>query len=201
MLSLFNNLRSVARFSGFTSLSPTPCNALGVDDAYLIGSGLSLAGGLFSGLFGSSAQKSTNRTNYKIWLQQQDFNRQEAEKQRQWQQLMQNLYGTSSAKANDLRSAGLNAKLGDVSASSIGSGASASLSSLPEMRPYNVGADISMGINNAASTFYHGYQAETERLSQQSQQDVNDTLVNLNKMRADTEKLVRVLSAQSNEVK
>jgi tellurite resistance protein len=199
MLSLFNNLRSVARFSGFTSLSPTPCNALGVDDAYLIGSGLSLAGGLFSGLFGSSAQKSTNRTNYKIWLQQQDFNRQEAEKQRQWQQLMQNLYGTSSAKANDLRSAGLNAKLGDVSASSIGSGASASLSSLPEMRPYNVGADISMGINNAASTFYHGYQAETERLSQQSQQDVNDTLVNLNKMRADTEKLVQ--TAQSQHIK
>lgn len=200
MLILFNNLRSVARYSGCTSLAPTPCNALGVDDAYLIGSGLSLAGGLFSGLFGRSAQKSANRANYKIWLQQQDFNRQEAEKQRLWQQRMQDLYGTSSAKANDLRSAGLNAKLGDVSASSIGTGSSAIAPNAPEMRSYNLGSDISQGINNASSIFTQGYQAETERLSQQSQQAVNDSLANLNEMRTQTEKLVQNLKNQDYKI-
>lgn len=191
MLSLLNNLRSVARFSGITSFASPPCNVLGVDDAYVLGSGLSLAGGLFSGFLGSQSQKSTNRTNYKIWLQQQEFNRQEAEKQRLWQQKMQDMYGTSVAKANELRAAGLNAKLGDVSASQIGSGASSSSPAAPDIRSYNPGVDISQGINSAASTFFDGYKAETERLSQQSQQSVNDTIVNLNKMRADTETLVQ----------
>lgn len=191
MLCILNNLQSVARISGNTSFVPAPCNVFGVDDAVLIGGGLSALGGVFSGLFGSSSQSKANNMNYKIWQEQKEFNRQEAQKQRDWQQKMQDLYGTSSAKANDLRAAGLNAKLGDVSASQIGSGSSASAPSAPEMRSYNVGADIAQGINSASSTFIQGYQAHTERLAQQSQQSVNDTIVNLNKMRADTEALVQ----------
>ena len=86
MLSLINNLRSVTRISGNTSFVPTPCNVMGIDDAILIGSGLGVLGGAFSGLFGSSSQSSANRTQLKIWREQRDFNRQEAEKQRYWQQ-------------------------------------------------------------------------------------------------------------------
>lgn len=163
MSSLINNLQSVARISGNTSFVPAPCNAFGVDDAILIGGGLSALGGVFSGIFGKSAQSSANRMNYKIWKEQQAFNREEAQKQRDWQQKMQDLYGTSTAKANDLRAAGLNAKLGDVSASSVGSGASATAPNAPEMRPYNAGADIAQGINNAAQTFIAGYNAVTQR--------------------------------------
>ena len=180
MLSLINNLRSVTRISGNTSFVPTPCNVMGIDDAILIGSGLGVLGGAFSGLFGSSSQSSANRTQLKIWREQRDFNREEAEKQRNWQQQMQELYGTSSAKANDMRSAGLNAKLGDVSASSVGTGATATSPAPPDIRPYNAGADIAQGFNNAAQTFIAGYNSETQRRAQESQKAVNDSIVALN---------------------
>lgn len=180
MLSLLNNLKSVTRISGNTSFVPTPCNVMGIDDAILIGSGLGVLGGAFSGLFGSSSQSSANRTQLKIWREQRDFNRQEAEKQRAWQQQMQEMYGTSSAKATDLRYAGLNDKLGDVSASSVGSGASAVAPNAPDIRPYNAGADIAQGFNNAAQTFIAGYNSETQRRAQESQKSVNDSIIALN---------------------
>lgn len=187
-MCIFNNLQSVARITGNTSFLSPACN---IDPALAVLAGGSLLGGVFSGIFGSQSQRSANRTNLKIWREQRDFNREEAQKQRDWQQRMQDLYGTSSAKANDLRSAGLNAKLGDVSTSAVGTGASATAPSAPEIRPYNAGSDIAKGIDTAASTYVQAYEAETERLSQQSQQSVNDTLVNLNKMRSDTEKLIQ----------
>lgn len=171
---LINNLQSVARISGNTSFLSPPKN-FGLGAAAILG-GASLFGGALSGIFGSSAQSSANRMNYKIWKEQKEFNREEAQKQRDWQQKMQDLYGTSTAKANDLRAAGLNAKLGDVSASSVGSGASATAPNAPEMRAYNAGADIAQGINSAAQTFIAGYNAETERKAQQSQQAVNESL-------------------------
>lgn len=180
MLSLINNLRSVTRISGNTSFVPAPCNVMGIDDAILIGGGLSVLGGAFSGLFGSSSQSSANRTQLKIWREQRDFNREEAEKQRNWQQQMQEMYGTSSAKANDMRSAGLNAKLGDVSASSVGTGATATSPNAPEIRPYNAGADIAQGFTNAAQTFIAGYNSVTQRRAQDSQKSVNDSIIALN---------------------
>lgn len=178
MCSLINNLQSVARLSGNTFFVPVPCNFDPVTAGVIAGG--SLFGGLFSGLFGSSSQSKANKMNYKIWQEQKQFNREEAQKQRDWQQKMQDLYGTSIAKANDLRAAGLNAKLGDVSASSVGSGATATAPSVPEMRAYNAGADIAQGINNAAQTFIAGYNSETQRRSQESQKAVNDSLVALN---------------------
>lgn len=165
---------SVARFTGNTPFLSPPKN-FGLGAAAILG-GASLFGGALSGIFGSSAQSSANRMNYKIWKEQQTFNREEAQKQRDWQQKMQDLYGTSTAKANDLRAAGLNAKLGDVSASTIGSGASATSPNAPEMRAYNAGADIAQGINNAAQTFIAGYNSDTQRRAQQSQQNVNESL-------------------------
>ena len=49
--------------------------------------------------------------NYKIMQEQNRFNAEEAKKNRDWQELMYRMFGTSSAKANDLRAAGLNACL------------------------------------------------------------------------------------------
>lgn len=196
MSNFLNNLQSVARLTGNTSFVPAPCNVFGVDDAILVGSGISALGGLFSGIFGSSSQNKANKMNYKIWKEQEAFNHNEAIYQRQWQQQMQDMYGTPSAKASMLRAAGLNAKLGDTSMSQIGSGASAQSPSAPQMQSYNAGADIAQGINSGVNTFLSGYSAQTERLSQQSQQSVNDSIVNLNKMRTDTEKLVQDLKHQ-----
>ena len=47
--------------------------------------------------------------NYKIMQEQNRFNAEEAKKNRDWQELMYRMFGTSSAKANDMRAAGLNA--------------------------------------------------------------------------------------------
>lgn len=187
-----NNLLSIARVSGNTtfntSLSKSEPISLGT--AAILG-GASLLGGITSGLFGSHSQSSANRMNYRIWQEQKQFNAEQARLQREWQERMMLLYGSSSAKANNLRAAGLNAKLGDTSMSSIGQGASASSPSAPVMQSYNAGADIAQGINNSASFFLEGYKAYTDRLAQQSQQSVNDTLVSLNKMRVDTEALIQ----------
>lgn len=196
MSNFLNNLQSVARITGNTCFVPTPCNAFGVDDAILLGSGISALGGLFSGIFGSNNQDKTNKMNYKIWKEQQAFGHNEAILQRMWQQQMQDLYGTPSAKASMLRAAGLNSKLGDISMSQIGSGASAQSPSAPQMQSYNAGADIAQGLTSGVNTYLSGYSAETERLSQQSQQSLNDSIVNLNKMRTDTEKLVQNLKHQ-----
>ncbi len=178
MCSIINNLQSVARLSGNTFFVPASCNFDPVTAGVIAGG--SLFGGLFSGLFGSSSQSKANKMNYKIWQEQKQFNREEAQKQRDWQQRMQDMYGTSIAKANDLRAAGLNSKLGDVSASSVGSGATATAPPAPEMRAYNAGADIAQGINNAAQTFIAGYNSETSRRSQESQKSVNESLIALN---------------------
>lgn len=178
MCSFIFNLQSVARISGNTCFVPAPCNFDPVTAGVLAGG--SLIGGIFSGLFGSSSQSNANKMNYLIWQQQKKFNREEAQKQRDWQQKMQDLYGTSTAKANDLRAAGLNQKLGDVSASSVGSGATATAPAAPDMRAYNAGADIAQGINNAAQTFIAGYNSETQRRAQESQKAVNDSIFALN---------------------
>ena len=195
-MSILSNLQCVARLSGNTSFVPAPCNVFGVDDALLIGAGISTLGGMFSGLFGSHNQNQTNKMNYRIWKEQEAFNAQQSDVQRRWTELMQNRFGTPVAKANFLRSAGLNAKLGDTSMSQIGSGSTAQSPSAPEMRSYNPGADISQGINSGVSNFLQGYHEQTERLSQQSQQQVNASISNLNDMRAETEKLVQDLRKQ-----
>ena len=72
--------------------------------------------------------------------EQNRFNAEEAEKTRKWQELMYQMYGTSSAKANDLRAAGLNAMLGDVSASgNVSSGATATAAEAAQMMPTDYG--------------------------------------------------------------
>lgn len=172
---------------------------IGLGAAALIGGGSAL-GSLASGIFGASAQKSANKQNYNIWKEQKEFNRVEAQKQRDWQQRMQDMYGTSSAKANDLRAAGLNAYLGDVSASQVGSGSSASIGSAPEMQPVNPMSGVGGAIQSGANTFSQLLEQVTARRSQQSQEEVNDTIVNLNKMRADTEQLVQNLKRQDSKI-
>ena len=89
----------------------------------LVGGAFGLASSLLGGLFGKSNTQKTNEMNYRIMQEQNRFNFEEAKKNRDWQEMMYRMFGTSSAKANDMRAAGLNALLGDVSASgNVGSG-------------------------------------------------------------------------------
>ena len=89
----------------------------------LVGGALGVASSLLGGLLGNHNTNKINQMNYRIMQEQNRFNAEEAKKNRDWQELMYRMFGTSSAKANDMRAAGLNALLGDVSASgNVGSG-------------------------------------------------------------------------------
>ena len=147
MLSNFI-IRSTAAFGG-TPFRLKKCTALGsagtgaaagaaaggVPGA-LVGGALGVAGSLLGGLFGKHNTDKTNAMNYKIMQEQNRFNAAEAEKLRDWQETMYRMFGTSSAKANNMRAAGLNALLSDVSASgNVGSGASATAAESAQMMP------------------------------------------------------------------
>ena len=125
MLSNFI-IRSTAAFGG-TPFRLRKCTALGSAGAgagagaavggvpgALVGGALGVASSLLGGLFGKSNTNKTNKMNYKIMQEQNEFNKEEAQKNRDWQEMMYRMFGTSSAKADDMRAAGLNALLGDV---------------------------------------------------------------------------------------
>ena len=100
--------------------------AVGGAPGALVGGALGIASSLIGGLFGKHNTDKTNQMNYNIMQLQNRFNAEEAKKNRDWQELMYRMFGTSSAKASDMRAAGLNALLGDVSASgNVGSGGAA----------------------------------------------------------------------------
>lgn len=191
MLSNFI-IRSTAAFGG-TPFRLNKCTALGsagtgaaagasaggVPGA-LVGGALGIAGSLIGGLFGKRNTDKTNELNYKIMQEQNRFNAAEAQKLREWQEMMYRMYGTSSAKANDMRAAGLNALLGDVSASgNVGSGASASGAESAQMMP----ADYSF-IGDAAQrglTAYNTTRSVDASVSlQKSQENVNKSIEGVN---------------------
>lgn len=185
-------LRSTAAFGGApfrfnkcTALSSTAGGAAGgaavggVPGA-LVGGALGLASSLLGGLFGKSNTNKTNEMNYKIMQEQNRFNAEEAKKNRDWQELMYRMFGTSSAKANDMRAAGLNALLGDVSASgNVGSGAAATAAESAQMMP----TDYSF-IADAADSGLSGYNTmrsvDASVSLQKSQENVNKSIEGIN---------------------
>ena len=93
---------------------------------------------------------------------------------------MYRMYGTSSAKANDMRAAGLNALLGDVSASgNVGSGAAASAAESAQMMP----ADYSF-VGDAANRGLAAYNTtrsvDASVSLQKSQENVNRSIEGIN---------------------
>ena len=141
-------LRSTAAFGGspFRLFKSTALGSAGAGAAggaaiggapgALVGGALGLAGSLIGGLFGKSNTNKTNKMNYQIMQEQNRFNREEAQKNRDWQEMMYRMFGTSSAKAADMRAAGLNPLLGDVSSSgNVGSGSAASAAESAQMMP------------------------------------------------------------------
>lgn len=184
-------IRSAAAFGGapFRLVKSTALGSAGAGAAggafagvpgALVGGALGMASSLIGGLFGSSNTQKTNQMNYRIMQEQNRYNAEEAQKNRDWQELMYRMFGTSSAKANDLRAAGLNALLGDVSASgNVGSGASASAAESAQMMP----TDYSF-VGDAAS---HGLAAYNTTRSvdasvslQKSQENVNKSIEGVN---------------------
>ena len=146
----------------------------------LVGGALGLAGSLLGGLFGNHNTNKTNSMNYKIMQEQNRFNSEEAQKNRDWQEMMYRMYGTSSAKAADMRAAGLNALLGDVSASgNVGSGASATAAESAQMLPSDysyVGESVNRGLAD-----YNTMRSVDASVSlQKSQENVNKSIEGVN---------------------
>lgn len=184
--------RSAAAFGG-APFRLTKCTALGSAGAgaaggaavggvpgALVGGALGLASSLVGGLFGSSNTAKTNKMNYQIMQEQNRFNAEEANKNREWQELMYRMFGTSSAKANDMRAAGLNALLGDVSSSgNVGSGAAATAAESAQMLP----TDYSF-VGDAASRGLAAYNStrsvDADVSLQKSQENVNKSIEGVN---------------------
>ena len=153
-----------------------------------------IAGGasLLGSLLGIGNTSKTNATNLAINKMNNEFNSKEAAKQRDWQKQMMDLYGTSSAKANNMRAAGLNSLLGDVSASSVGSGSSASASS----PGFAQTADYS-GISNLGANTVNAY---NQAKATQSQTEVNETIKQVNQANADLMKANEQLSKDNSRL-
>lgn len=173
------------RFKKCTALSSAGSGAAagaaagGVPGA-LVGGALGIASSLVGGLFGKHNTDKTNAMNYKIMQEQNRFNAAEAQKLRDWQEMMYRMYGTSSAKANDMRASGLNALLGDVSASgNVGSGAAATAAESAQMMP----TDFSF-VGDAASSGLAAYNTtrsvESSISLQKSQENVNKSIEGVN---------------------
>lgn len=185
-------IRSTAAFGG-TPFRLNKCTALGsagtgaaagaaaggVPGA-LVGGALGVASSLIGGLFGKHNTNKTNAMNYKIMQEQNRFNAAEAQKLRDWQEMMYRMFGTSSAKANDMRAAGLNALLGDVSASgNVGSGAAATAAESAQMMPtdYSFIADAA----DSGLTGYNTMRSVDASVSlQKSQENVNKSIEGIN---------------------
>lgn len=154
--------------------------AVGGVPGALVGGALGLAGSLIGGLFGNHNTKKTNEMNYKIMQEQNQFNKEEAQKNRDWQEMMYRMFGTSSAKASDLRAAGLNALLADVSATgNVGSGAAATAAESAQMLPSDysyVGDSVNRGLAD-----YNTMRSVDASVSlQKSQENVNKSIEGVN---------------------
>lgn len=185
-------IRSAAAFGG-TPFRLNKCTALGSAaggaaggaavaglPGSIVGGALGLAGSLLGGLFGKSNTNKTNKLNYRIMQEQNRFNSVEAQKNRDWQEMMYRMFGTSSAKANDMRAAGLNALLGDVSASgNVGSGSAATAAESAQMLP----SDYSF-IGDAAQSGLAAYNTtrsvDASVSLQKSQENVNKSIEGVN---------------------
>ena len=185
-------IRSTAAFGG-TPFRFNKCTALGSAGSgaavgaaaggvpgALVGGALGVASSLIGGLFGKHNTNKTNDMNYKIMQEQNKFNAAEAEKLRNWQEMMYRMYGTSSAKANDMRAAGLNALLGDVSASgNVGSGSAATAAESAQMMP----TDYSF-VGDAAQRGLAAYNStrsvDASVSLQKSQENVNKSIEGVN---------------------
>lgn len=192
MLSEFI-FRSTAAFGG-TPFHLHKCTSLGSAGAgasagaavggvpgALVGGALGLAGSLIGGLFGKHNTNKTNQMNYQIMQEQNRFNAEEAKKNRDWQELMYRMFGTSSAKADDMRAAGLNALLGDVSASgNVGSGAAATAAESAQMMPTDY-SFVGDSANRGLAAYNTMRSVDASVSLQKSQENVNKSIEGVNK--------------------
>jgi hypothetical protein len=143
-----------------------------------IGSAIGAGANLIGGLLGFSGQNSANKANLQIAREQMDFNRKEAQKQRDWQEDYYKKYSSPLAQSAQYRAAGLNPYLANIQPQGVASGAQAQSGELPFQ--HNEMSSLQGGLSSAADSAIDAFNAQTSRKSQQSQESLNKTLENLN---------------------
>jgi len=152
------------------------------------GSAIGAGAGLIGSFLGIGSQNSTNKANLKMMREQNKFNKEEARIQRNWQQQMQNQYGTVDAQAAQYRAAGLNPQLANVSPQSVGTGATAQASeAIPQQSP---------NFNSLGSAVQNGLQYYQQQQSIDNQKIVQDSVAALNETQG---ALNKALEMQSNQ--
>ena len=105
---------------------------------------------------------------------------QKRQKLRDWQEMMYRMFGTSSAKANDMRAAGLNALLGDVSASgNVGSGSAATAAESAQMMPTDY-SFVGDAANRGLAAYNTTRSVDASVSLQKSQENVNQSIEGVN---------------------
>lgn len=160
-----------------------------------LGSGIgNFAGGLLDTVTAGFFTHRQNKRQERLIREQNEFNAKEAQKQRDWQELMQQLYGTVQAKANQYRAAGLNAQLAGVQSDSVGSGASATASeSLPPQNEYNGGLS---GLRSVGSDIVS---SALSSQSVSSQVSLNKTIEGLNMANKELSEANKSLTLENTE--
>ena len=170
----------------------------GVQGTDWIGSAIGAGANLLGGLLGFSGQKSANKANLQIAREQMDFNRKEAQKQRDWQEEYYKKYSSPIAQSAQYRAAGLNPYLANIQPQGVASGAQAQSGELPVQQ--NEMSSLQGGISSAADSAIDAFNAQTSRKSQQSQESLNKSLENLNESQRQLNLAIADLrKAQENE--
>ena len=152
------------------------------------GAAIGAGAGLLGSILGVGSQKSTNKANLKMMREQNEFNKEEARIQRNWQQQMINQYGTVDAQAAQYRAAGLNPQLANVSPQSVGTGATAQASdAIPQQ---------SLNFSGVGSAVQNGFQYYQQQQTIDNQKVVQDSVAALNETQG---ALNKALEMQSNE--
>lgn len=144
------------------------------------GAAIGAGAGLLGSFLGVGSQKSANKANLKMMREQNAFNAKEAEKQRAWQQDMQNRYGTAQALAAQYRAAGLNPQLANVSPQSIGTGATAQASEVIPQQAANY-SGVGAAIQNGLQYYQQQQSIDNQKIVQDSVASLNETQGALNK--------------------
>lgn len=143
-----------------------------------IGSAIGAGANLLGGLLGFGGQDKANKNNLKIAREQMQFNREEAQKQRDWQEDYYKRYSSPVAQSAQYRASGLNPYLANIQPQGVASGAQATSGELPLQQ--NPMSSLQNGLSSAADSAVDVYNAVTSRKSQQSQESLNTSLEMLN---------------------
>ena len=144
--------------------------AFGIAEGLALGSLLLGAGTATAGAVGAA---NANKRGVALAREQMKWQEQQTDKQRKWQEDVYNRYNSATAQAAQYRAAGLNSQLMNASPQSISSSAMPGTVGMPQIQ------NEYSALNGLAGNALSAAQTYSDSQLKSSQQDVNDSLSNL----------------------